>query len=219
MCVSIVVEGRLWGLLGTLTEDRRLPTGTEERLQKFAELVAPAIANSQTRAEIVRLADEQAALRRVAELVARGASLPEVFAGISIEATRLLAVGTALLRFESDGYAVIVAGHHGPAQIGLRIPTTDPHIGKMFAAGQAVRLADYQEAGFAAAVHDLRLAPGIAVPITVEGKMWGALKTSPSGAALPLERRRTWSAAWQTGWRSLRRWRPRPSPTRRTGRS
>jgi signal transduction histidine kinase len=69
--------------------------------------------------------------------------------------------------------------------VGLRIPTTDAFIGQMFAGGQEVRLADYREIGFAAAVRDLGLAPGVAVPITVEGKIWGALKSSPSGAALP----------------------------------
>jgi signal transduction histidine kinase len=138
----------------------------------------------QARAEVQELVDEQAALRRVAELLARGASLPEVFAGISIEASRLLAVGAALLRFEPDGYAEVVAGHNGPAQLGLRIPTTDSYIGAMFTAGQGARLAEYREIGFPAAVRELGLQPGTAVPITVEGRIWGALKTSPSGAAL-----------------------------------
>lgn len=68
--VPIIVEGRLWGLLGCVTEGRRLPTGTEHRLQQFAELVAAAIANAQPRAEVQKLADEQSALLRVAELVA-----------------------------------------------------------------------------------------------------------------------------------------------------
>ena len=48
-----------------------LPPDTEERLTRFTELVATAILNAQARAEVQRLADEQAALRRVATLVAR----------------------------------------------------------------------------------------------------------------------------------------------------
>jgi hypothetical protein len=133
--VPIFVEDRLWGSIGAVTEGRRLPTNTEERLQKFGDLVAAAIANSLARTKIIDLADEQAALRRVAELVARGASLPEVFAGISIEASRLLAVGAALLKFETDGYAEIVAAHNGRAQLGLRIRTTDSYIERMFTPG------------------------------------------------------------------------------------
>jgi signal transduction histidine kinase len=184
VAVPIVVEDQVWGGIVILTRGRRLPTNTAGRLEKFGEMVTAAIANSQARTEVVQLADEQAALRRVAELVARGASLQEVFAEISIEASRLLAVGAALLRFDPDGYAEIVGTHDGLAQLGLRIPTTDSYIGRMFAVGQAVRLADYEEVGFAAAVRDLGLEPGTAVPITVEGKIWGALKTSPSGAVL-----------------------------------
>jgi len=182
--VPIVVEDELWGSIGTITRGRQLPADTEGRLRKFSDLVAAAIANSQSRAEVVQLAHEQAALRRVAELVARGASLQDVFAGISVEASRLLSVGAALLRFDPDGYAEIVAAHNGPAELGLRIPTTDAHLGQMFAAGQSVRLADYQHLGFAAAVRDLGLQPGTAVPIMVEGNIWGALKTSPAGAAV-----------------------------------
>jgi signal transduction histidine kinase len=183
--VPILVEGRLWGLLGCVSEGRRLPTGTEDRLQQLAELVAGAIASRQARTEVVQLADEQAALRRVAELVARGASLPDVFAGISVEASRLLAVGAALLRFEPDGHAEVVAAHDGPGEVGLRIPTTDAFIGQMFMPDQASRLPDYRETGFVAAVRDLGLRPGTAVPIMVEGTIWGVLKASPSGAALP----------------------------------
>ena len=185
VAVPIIVEGQLWGTLGARTYGRRLPTESEERLQQFAELVAAAIANSQARNEIVQLADEQAALRRAAELVARGAPLPEVFAAIAVEPSRLLGVGAALLRFEPDGRAEVVAAHDGPGQVGVRIPTTDEHIGRMFAPEQAARLADYREAGFSAAVRDLGLQPGVAVPITVDGEIWGALKSSPSGAALP----------------------------------
>ena len=46
---------------------------SSRHLADFAELVSTAISAAQTRAELRVLADEQAALRRVAELVARGA--------------------------------------------------------------------------------------------------------------------------------------------------
>jgi len=50
----IVVEGRLWGLIGaSWTEPGRLPIGIEGRLTQFTELVATAIANADSRAELI----------------------------------------------------------------------------------------------------------------------------------------------------------------------
>src|SRR5712671_1737892 len=57
-----------------------------------------------------QLADEQAALRRVATLVARGAPADELFAAVPEEAGQLLQAGqTTMIRYESDGTATIVA--------------------------------------------------------------------------------------------------------------
>jgi GAF domain-containing protein len=56
------------------------------------------------------LADEQAALRRVATLVARGVRPEEVFAAVTEEAGRVLAVEYASLgRYEPDGAFTLVA--------------------------------------------------------------------------------------------------------------
>src|SRR5262249_3935768 len=69
--VRMVVDGSIWGFL--VAGGRRgaaPPADTEERLARFTELVAVAIANSQAREHLAQLADEQAALRRVAALVA-----------------------------------------------------------------------------------------------------------------------------------------------------
>ena len=73
MGVPITVEGELWGLIAVVsTGEEPPPPGTEERLAGFTELVATAIANAQAREELRTIADEQAALRRVATLVAAG---------------------------------------------------------------------------------------------------------------------------------------------------
>ena len=68
---------------------RRFPADAEQRMAGFTELVGTAIANAESRAqleesrdEVHRLADEQAALRRVATLVARGVAPMEVFAAV-----------------------------------------------------------------------------------------------------------------------------------------
>ena len=70
----IMVEGRLWGaMLAPGRTTPRCPPDTESRIEQFTELMATAIANAEARGEVARLADEQAALRRVATLVAQGA--------------------------------------------------------------------------------------------------------------------------------------------------
>jgi GAF domain-containing protein len=68
----IVVNGSLWGALAVHSKRGPLPSDTESRLLNFTELVATAIANTSARTEVSRLAEEQAALRRVATLVAQG---------------------------------------------------------------------------------------------------------------------------------------------------
>ncbi len=88
--VPVVVDGRLWGALGTLNEGRRLPEYTEERLAKFAELISTALANLEARAEIERFGLEQAALRRVAERAASGAPPADVLQAVTTEASALL---------------------------------------------------------------------------------------------------------------------------------
>jgi GAF domain-containing protein len=79
----------------------------EARLTGFTELVATAIANTEARREVERLVEEQAALRRVATLVARGVSPAEVFEAVASEVGRLLGVGaTHMARYEPDGTAI-----------------------------------------------------------------------------------------------------------------
>jgi len=75
----IVVGGRVWGAVVLLSP--RSPSRPEEagaRLADFTDLVATALANAESRAALSQLAEEQAALRRVATLVAREASPVEL---------------------------------------------------------------------------------------------------------------------------------------------
>src|SRR5215218_5146498 len=82
----IVVAGRVWGALAVHSKQTgQLPPDTEARVAQFTDLVSTSIANAETRAEVARLAREQAALRRVATLVAREAPQSEVFTAIAEE--------------------------------------------------------------------------------------------------------------------------------------
>ena len=111
VAAPIVVGGRLWGaMIVAVLSEKLLPPDTENRLEQFTELMATAIANAEARAEIERLADEQAALRRVATLVAQGAEPGQVFAAVAEEVEQLLdARSTTIRRLEPDGTTVIVA--------------------------------------------------------------------------------------------------------------
>src|SRR4051812_7828540 len=91
----IVVEGRLWGaMVAWSSKPGPVPDSAEARLAAFTEIVATAISNSTSREDLARLADEQAALKRVATLVARGVAAPEVFTAIARELGLLLGLGS-----------------------------------------------------------------------------------------------------------------------------
>ena len=100
----ISVEGAQWGLLLAWSQDAPLPDDAEAHLTAFTELVATAIANSDARTKMSRLADQQAALRRVATLVARGMSPERLLPAVCDELRRLLGVEEFdMARAEGDG--------------------------------------------------------------------------------------------------------------------
>ena len=104
----IVVEGQLWGAISINSSDV-LPPESEERLEKFTELVATAIANAESREALAQLADEQAALRRVATLVARDAPSTEVFDAVATEVGKLFDTDiTVVGRYDGDGMATAI---------------------------------------------------------------------------------------------------------------
>ena len=121
--VPVIVEGRVWGLaaVGSVSPGP-MPADTEARVAEFADLVATAIAAATARADLHEsrdqlgvLAEQQAALRRVATLVARGASPSEVFSAVADELARVLhVVNAGLLRYEPDGTGYVVGVQYEP---------------------------------------------------------------------------------------------------------
>ena len=107
----IIVDGRLWGVMTAASSaEEPLPSDTDARLASFTELVATAIANAESRARLTRLAEEQAALRRIATLVARGVPPEELFATVTEELGRLIGADSAgLIRLEPGNTAIVVA--------------------------------------------------------------------------------------------------------------
>jgi signal transduction histidine kinase len=176
----IVVEGRLWGVLFVHAKqtDDPLSPDAESRLTGFTELVAAAVANAESRDSLARLADEQAALRRVATLVARGAAPEEVFAAVTEEVARLFVADLATMcRYESDGTYTIVASARTPFPVGSRWPLGGKNLATLvFETGGPSRIENYAEASGPLA-DEVRAVGGrsaVGAPIIVEDRLWGA---------------------------------------------
>ena len=187
----IIVGGAVWGAIGVSSPDGPLPVHAEQRLAQFTELVATAIGNSQARDQLTCLATEQAALRRVATLVAAGAQPAEVFEAVSAEvATLIPADGAALARFESDGTVTALSGwtaEGGYVYVGRRLPLEGTVSTVVLRTGRPGRIDDYTKAeGEAAeAARTMGWRSSVGAPVTVDGRLWGAL-ASASRTETPL---------------------------------
>ena len=177
----IIVDGRVWGVISTSSPNAPLPDNLEDHLAEFTELVATAIANSEAHEELTRLAEEQAALRRVATLVAAGAPPAEVFEAVSTEVASLMgADGSAVTRYESDGTVTAVSGwttEGGYIYVGRRYELEGTVSGLIFETGRPGRVENYREApGSApAAAREMGWRSSVGAPITVDGRLWGVL--------------------------------------------
>jgi signal transduction histidine kinase len=181
--VPISVEGRPWGLiLVAYTRDQQLPADTEARLASFTELVATAIANAESRAALARLAEEQAALRRVATLVAHGAAPEQVFAAVTDEFARLVPVDVAgMARYEPDDTLLYVASWGKAVDfipVGSRWTLDGKNIAThVIETGRSVRVES--QAGATGSLADLIREIGIhsliGTAVVVEGRLWGEI--------------------------------------------
>jgi signal transduction histidine kinase len=174
--VPVRVEEETWGALVATAGRRPLPSGSEDRLVQFAHLAATAVAATRSRDTLNRLAREQAALRRVAELIARGAPLGEVFDAVANEASNILrGMAVGLFRYDPDGFATIVAQCHSPNPVGLRIRRDAMGVRE---SGGAVRFDTLVGTGYARLAQEFEVEAMVAVPIAVEGQIWGGLATT-----------------------------------------
>ena len=128
-----------------------------------------------------RLADEQAALRRVAMLVASGAGSAELFGAVAAEVAGVLDVPTIMLaRFEPEGVITVLAALNEPAFTpGSRWPLDGPSIPqRILETGGPARIEDYAglEGTIAAGVRASGIHATAGVPITVDGAVWGLIR-------------------------------------------
>lgn len=135
-----------------------------------------------SREELRLVIEEQAALRRVATLVAKGASPSGVFAAVAEEVGRLLgSPSTRLLRYEADGTGSVVAtwsetGIGIPA--GTRLSLEGENVAaSVLRTGGVARMDSFEGApgSLAAQVRQLGIRSAVGAPIVVEDRLWGAI--------------------------------------------
>jgi signal transduction histidine kinase len=180
VAAPIVVERRLWGaLIAATSQTEPLPEDTESRIGEFTELVATAISNAESREALGLLADEQAALRRVAELVARGIKPEEVFRAVSAEVGVMFGSDvSAIVRFEDDGMATVLGDLGGPHVAGKRVSLDPGYVVHEVRETRRSARFDIDEPSVAdksSLVHSLGIRSAVASPIVVEGELWGAI--------------------------------------------
>jgi signal transduction histidine kinase len=191
--VPVIVEGGLWGVM--IVEHTRqgpLPADTEARLAGFTELAATAIANAQAREELRGFAEEQAALRRVATLVARGAPPAEVLTAVTEEAGRLLRADYATMnRYGPDDTESVVAMWSCASAVlpvGAAAKLGGRNLqAKIFQTRRPARIDDYAAASgpLAEAARQFGLRASVGVPVSVEGRLWGVMLVGSLSEQLP----------------------------------
>jgi sugar diacid utilization regulator len=150
--------------------------------EEFAAEFGENLDDANLHAEYRRLAAEQAALRRVATLVARGAEPLEIFGAVAEEMRRCVpAVTAGLWRFDTDGDITIVAAAAHPAAltkwpVGTRTPVEGTTLAALVQrSGRPARIDSYDNiaAPIAARVRAVGIRAAVGVPIIVDGRVWG----------------------------------------------
>ncbi len=137
---------------------------------------------------------EQAALRRVATMVAAGTPAPALFGRVCAELGELLAVkSTDMIRFEDERFARVVGswtGNDTPAfPVGERVPVEGETVtAKLHRSRRPERVDDYDdvEGELAERLREFGIRSVVGAPIFVAGRLWGALMvTSELAHAFP----------------------------------
>ena len=151
----------------------------------ITSLLLAAVTAERRRAQAAQhaLADEQAALRRVATLVAAEAPPRRVFEQVTHEVGRLLGLpGASVMQYDGERTATVVGAwsEHGTPNFPVGATLTldgDTVVTKVVRSGQAQRVERYEQAGgtLAAKVRSFGYRAAVAAPVSVGGRLWGVL--------------------------------------------
>jgi PAS domain S-box-containing protein len=144
-------------------------------------------ARQRAEAALHQLADVQAALRRVATAVAAESDPAALFGIVSEELGRLLQAQRAhMFRFDADGQGGTIMGgwahaeqHRLPAGRHVAVDGNTA-MARIWRTGAPVRIDDYTAVSGAAAdvIRSYGAGPVVAAPITLGGRLWGAVVVS-----------------------------------------
>jgi signal transduction histidine kinase len=162
-----------------MTAEEELREARSELELKVAERTAEL---RQSEAYLAELAEEQAALRRVATLVAEGSAPTVVLDAVAAEMERLLdADGVALARYERGDEVVLLAHRGLNAQRvppGTRVRHEEESVSAIVRrTARPARMDDYDGRGGAIAqlVRTVGVRASVGAPIVVDGRLWGVV--------------------------------------------
>jgi signal transduction histidine kinase len=168
----LVLENRL--IRGAFTAERL------DAVKLIAGQLAVSLDNAQLYAQFGRIADEQAALRRVATLVAQGAAPASVFDAVAAEIKQLLdAGGVTLGRYEPDEEVTVVAHRGAGAELsppGTRVSHKGQNVTTLVRHSQAPARVERHEGTDGAVAQFARrtgMRVSVGAPVVVAGRLWG----------------------------------------------
>jgi signal transduction histidine kinase len=135
-----------------------------------------------------RFADEQAALRRLATLVAHGAPAREVFDAVAREMGRILGARHALVgRYEADGTVTSVGTWNegdlkATMPLNSRWPLEEGSVSELVARTRAPGRIDTgdRDGAFVTTLRERGIVSSVGCPIVVGGSLWGLVVVSSS---------------------------------------
>jgi signal transduction histidine kinase len=162
----------------------------------LTSLVLAAVTAERTRSAraLELLADEHAALRRVATQVAAESPPARVFQQVTEEVGRLLGLpGAAVVQYRGERRGAVVGAwsERGalPVPLGARLDLDgDTVVARVLRSGTAQRIEGYDpaEGALATTLREAGYRAAVAAPVTVAGRLWGALVAGTgSEATLP----------------------------------
>jgi diguanylate cyclase (GGDEF)-like protein len=188
VAVPIVVGGRVWGALTVRSPVMDgLARSVEERLSRFADLVALAISEHEARNELQARVAQQAAVSELSGLALKGDGLDELFQ-VAVDRVRLLlnVPLATMVEVLADDFAVVSAasGEDTDRYVGLRFHASpDTFTGATLARDAPLIVDDLTTAGPLATtpvIADAGMRVGAGFAIQMADRVWGVLSVFTS---------------------------------------
>jgi PAS domain S-box-containing protein len=184
LAFPIISDGHVILILQISSDEPTAPDpGTIEVLESTFQNVLQFAERRDAEAAERRLAAEQAALRRVATLIAEGAEPERVFQAVTSEVGQLFGAQTTnMVQYRPEGTSATLLGGW-TSGIATLTPGTvleldgEAAISQIRETGLPVRIDDYSQLSgrLASQVRELGARAAVAAPIMVQGYLWGAM--------------------------------------------